>query len=197
MSLDDRLREQLRREAAAIDPDVGRGLMLVEGRARRRGSVGLGSLLAATAIIVVVVIGQRVWSTAQDGGPGASVLMTAPPSAALGYERIAGTYLAVLDVDAGGAELADVAGEWTMVLQPNGTMLVTPPPTFDEGGSTQSGVAFSIEGDDLRTNLFQQRCDSVGAYGWVLAGDRLTMTAVDDDCELRRAVLAARTWVRQ
>ena len=186
MSLDRRLREELRREAARIEPDVGRGMGAVEARARRRATVGFGSLfVAATAAVLVVVAVQALQLTPTDTGPAA----TAPPTG-----DIVGTYRATLQPSDGGAELGDVPGEWTMELTLDGVMLMAPPATFREGGSVQSGVAYSIDGERFRTNLFQQLCNSIGDYGWTLDGGMLTLTPVEDDCALRRAVLASTPW---
>ncbi len=84
-----------------------------------------------------------------------------------------------------------------MELTPAGVMLMAPPATFREGGGVQSGVAYSADGARFRTNLFQQLCNSVGAYGWVLDGGMLTLTPVEEDCALRRAVLASTPWNQQ
>ena len=186
MSLDRRLREELQREAARIEPDIGRGMGAVEARARRRATVGIGSLLvAATAAVLVIVAVQALQLAPPDTQPAA----TAPPSGDL-----VGTYRATLQPSDGGAELGDVAGGWTMELTPDGVMLVAPPATFREGASVQSGVSYSIDGERFRTNLFQQLCNSIGDYGWVLDGGTLTLTPVEDDCALRRAVLASTPW---
>ena len=185
MSLDRRLREELQREAARIDPDIGRGMGAVEARARRRTTVGLGSLLVAATAAVLVIVAVQALQLAPPDTPAA----TAPPSGDL-----VGTYRATLQPSDGGAELGDVAGRWTMELTPDGVMLVAPPATFREGASVQSGVSYSIDGERFRTNLFQQLCNSIGDYGWVLDGGTLTLTPVEDDCALRRAVLASTPW---
>ena len=111
--------------------------------------------------------------------------------------EIAGTYHAALEPSDGGEEFADVAGEWTMDLRPDGIMLMAPPATFREGSTPQSGVAYSIDEARFRSNLFQQLCNSIGVYGWVLDGGTLTLTPVEDDCALRRAVLASTLWTRR
>jgi hypothetical protein len=197
MALDRRLRDELQREAARIEPDVGRGLAAVETRARRHATAGLGSLLAAAAAVAVLVVGiQALQSTSPDIEPGGSV----PPtrlSPSPGAAGIAGTYRATLDASDGGAEFADVAGEWMIELRPDGVMLMAPPATFREGSAPQSGVAYSIEGERFRSNLFQERCNSIGVYAWILDGGVLTLTPVDDDCELRPVVLASAPWTRR
>ena len=81
---------------------------------------------------------------------------TQPAAPAPPTGDVVGTYRATLQPSDGGAELGDVAGEWTMELMPDGVMLVAPPATFREGASVQSGVSYSIDGERFRTNLFQQ-----------------------------------------
>ena len=194
MSLDRRLRDELQREAEGIDPDVGRGLNVVEARARRRSTVGLGSLLvAATAVVLVIVSVQALPSTPPDTRPGGTVLVSPSPKTG----DIVGTYRATLRPSDGGADLGDIAGEWTMELTPDGVMLMAPPATFREGGSVQSGVAYSIDGERFQTNLFQQLCNSIGAYSWALDGGILSLTPVEEDCALRRAVLGSTPWTRR
>ena len=198
MSLDRRLRDELQREAEGIEPDVGRGLMVVEARARRRATAGLGTLLVGAAVVVLLVVGvQALGSTSPDSGPGGSVPPTVPLSPSSETSDVVGAYRATLETSDGGAEFADLAGEWTMELTPAEVMLMAPPGTFREGGGVQSGVAYSIDGARFRTNLFQQLCNSVGAYGWVLEGGTLTLTPVEDDCALRRAVFASTPWTRR
>ncbi len=195
MSLDRRLRDALEREAAKIDPDVGRSMIAVEARARRRATAGLGSLLVAAAAVVLLSMGlQALRSTSPYAGPGASVSPTVLLSPSPRTADIAGMYRATLEASDGGAEFADVAGEWTMELMPDGVLLMAPPATFREGSTAQSGVAYSIEEGRFRSNLFQQLCNSVGVYGWVLEGEVLTLTPVDDNCALRRVVLASTPW---
>jgi hypothetical protein len=198
MALDRRLRDELQREAASIEPDVGRGLLVVEARARRRATTGLGSLLAAAVAVVLVVIGvQALRSTSPETGPGGSVSPTVLLSPSPETADIAGTYRATLESIDGGAEFTDVAGEWTMELMPDGVMRMAPPATFREGSAPQSGVAYSIEGERFRSNLFQERCNSIGVYEWILDGGVLNLRPVDDDCDLRPLVLASAPWTRR
>jgi hypothetical protein len=198
MALDRRLRDELQREAAKIEPDVGRGLAAVETRARRHATVGLGSLLAAAVAVVLVVIGvQALRSWSPEPGPGGSASPTVLLSPSPETADISGTYRATLKASDGGAEFADVAGEWTMELTPDGVMLMAPPAAFREGSAPQSGVAYSIDGERFRSNLFQQLCNSIGVYGWVMDGGLLTLTPAEDDCALRRTVLASTVWTQR
>ena len=146
---------------------------------------------------LIVVVGLQAVASVRDSGPGASPSPVDGSPDPFGYGRISGTYAVTLQAPAGLPELGDVAGEWTMVLDRDGTMKITPPATFGEGDAIQSGAAFSLAEDRLRTNLFQQRCDSVGAYGWSLVADQLTLTPLDDACALRATVLGERPWDRQ
>ena len=196
MSLDRRLRDALEREAAKIDPDVGRSMIAVEARARGRTTAGLGPLLMAAAAVVLLAVGlQALRSTSPDTGPGASVSPTVLLSPSPRTADIAGMYRATLEASDGSAELADVAGEWTMELMADGVLVMTPPATFREGSTAQSGVAYSIDEGRFRSNLFQQLCNSVGEYGWVLGAGTLTFTPIEDDCALRRTVLASTSWI--
>jgi hypothetical protein len=198
MPLESRLRRELRREAERIEPDVGRSLSAVEARARGRRSTGLGSMLAAAAAVVIIVAGvQALRSSPDPGGPGGSPSPTQLASPSANSTGLVGSYHATLEESDGGAEFRDVAGEWTMDLGPDGVMLMAPPATFREGSTPQSGVAYAIDGEQFRTNLFQQLCDSIGVYDWLLNGGTLGLTPVDDDCALRRAVLGSTPWTRQ
>jgi hypothetical protein len=197
MSFDDRLRRELRRTADTIEPDVGQALTIVQDRTRRRGTIGLGSLLGAAIAVVIVVVGLQAVASVRDSGPGASPPPLGATPDPFGYRRISGTYVVTLQASDGLPEIGDVAGEWTMALDRDGTMELTPPMTFGEGDAIQSGAAFSLAEDRLRTNLFQQRCDSVGAYDWSLVEDQLTLTPLDDSCALRATVLGERPWNRQ
>jgi hypothetical protein len=155
-------------------------------------------LLAAATVVVLLVVGLQVLrSTSPDTGPGGSVPPTVTVSPSSGTADLVGAYRATLETSDGGAAFADVAGDWTMELTPDGVMLMAPPATFREGGGVQSGVAYSIDGARFRTNLFQQLCNSIGVYGWVLEGGTLTLTSVEDDCALRRVVLASTPWTRR
>jgi hypothetical protein len=203
MSLDRRLRDELRREAAAIEPDVERQLGAVEARARRRGGIGASTLLLAAAIVVAAVI-LRVPDPRLGDGAGSSrspspVASSSPspsPSAPATYPEIAGTYVAMLDSADTAVKRDALGGEWTMRLQPEGVVFLSPPASFVPGASGLSGIAFSLVGDRFRTNLFyNDYCNSIGTYAWSRAGNTLTFTQVDDTCSIRRTLLATTPWV--
>jgi hypothetical protein len=198
MSLDRRLRDQLRREAAAIEPDTERHLGAVEARARPRGGIGGLTLLLAAAIVVAAVI-LRVPSVEQGTGPGGSLGPTPAPtpssSAAAQYPEIAGTYETTLDGSDPAVKRDGLAGQWTMRLESDGVVFLSPPASFVPGASGLSGVAFSLVGDRFRTNLFyNDYCSSIGTFAWARTGNRLTLTPVDDTCSIRRTLLASGAW---
>jgi hypothetical protein len=204
MSLDRRLREELRREAAAIEPDVERHLGAVEARARRRGGgIGASTLLLAAAIVVAAIIlrisDPRLSGEAGSSGSPRPVASSSPspsPSAPATYPEIAGTYVAMLDSADTAVKRDALGGEWTMRLEANGVVFLSPPASFVPGASGLSGIAFSLVGDRFRTNLFyNDYCNSIGTYAWSRAGNTLTFTQVDDTCSIRRTLLATTPWV--
>jgi hypothetical protein len=201
MSLDRSLREQLRREAAAIEPDVERHLGAVEARARRRGGIGPSTLLLAAAIVVAAIIlrvpDPRLGVGPRSSSPPTPVSSSSPsPSAPATYPEIAGMYVATLDSANTAVKRDGVSGTWTMRLEPDGVVFLSPPASFVPGASGLSGIAFSLVGDRFRTNLFyNDYCNSIGTYTWSRTGNNLTFTAVDDTCSIRRTLLATKPWM--
>ena len=201
MAFDRRLREELRRDAARIDADVERNLGAVEARSRRRNDLPITGLLAAAAIIALAVL-FRVGEPRSDtaAGPGSSPTVPPPstvpsPSGVATYPQIAGTYSVSLDPTDPAVQRDGLRGLWTMRLQPDRLVLMSPPPTFAPGSAGLTGIAFSLTGDRFRTNLFyNDYCNSVGTYTWALQAGRLALTPVDDTCSIRRTLLATTPW---
>jgi hypothetical protein len=200
MGLDRRLREELRRDAAGVETDVERNLGAVEARSRRRNNLPITGLLVAAAIIAVAVI-FRIGEPRSDTGVGPASSPTAASSAAPSpsgvatYPQIAGTYVVSLDPTDRAVARDGLGGSWTMRLQPDGLVLMSPPATFKPGAAGLTGIAFSLSGDRFRTNLFyNDYCNSVGTYTWALQAGRLSLTPVDDTCSIRRSLLATTPW---
>jgi hypothetical protein len=201
MGLDRRLREELRRDAEQIETDVERNLGAVEARSRRRNALPSTALLVAAAVIAVAVL-FRIGEPRSDTGDGPASIPTAPPPSSVPspsgpatYPQIAGTYTVSLDPTDPAVARDGLGGLWTMRLQPDGLVLMSPPRTFGPGNSGLTGIAFSLAGDRFRTNLFyNDYCNSVGAYTWVLQAGRLSLTPVDDTCSIRRSLLATTPW---
>jgi hypothetical protein len=191
MPLDDRLRTAFDRAATTVEPDTEMRLeQALRHGARARRETGLGGLLVAAAAVVVLVVVIRSVGPGLDE-PGA------PPSSPDGPASIAGTYQATLlasdpSVQVDGLSLA---GTWTLTLRDTGVLEVEPPSTFE--GSRAEGHTYSVEGSVLRTDLyFNDYCDSVGTYAWSLSGADLRLVVEADDCPIRQALLATRTWAR-
>jgi hypothetical protein len=200
VGLDRRLRDELSRHAEHIVPDVERNLGAVEARTRRRNSVGGPTLLAA-AIVVALAIALRFGSTApQVGGPSESAAGSPGPaspgiSPSPAYDAIAGTYVVTLDARDPAASAGRLGGSWTMRLLPDGEMLLSAPQTFAYGSIAPSGNAFSTSADRFRTNLFYNDfCNSIGTYTWLLQGGRLSFAPVDETCSIRQTLLATSPW---
>ena len=200
MGLERRLRDELRRDAAGFDADVERNLGAVEARSRRRSDVPYAGLLVAAFVIALAVV-FRFGDTRSDTGVGPSFSATAPPPSTLpspsaaSYSQIAGSYTASLDPTDPAVSRDGVGGLWTMRLQPDGLVLLSPPATFTPGTAGLTGIAFSLEADRFRTNLFfNDYCNSVGTYTWALQAGQLTLTPVGDTCSIRRSLLATTPW---
>jgi hypothetical protein len=187
MSVDERLRIGLSRNALSFDPDVQ---VLLEStlarrrRARRLRWVGAatGVLAAACAATVLVLSGgwpgDRLWPSVPADGTTASVTLEG---------RYAGEVAAL-------PAAPSVAGRWVLEFKAQGVLAVSAPPAYP---GVVSGVLYSIEGEELRTDLFSQDLCSgkpLGRYTVTGTGTALTLTTVDDSCPQRVAVLAETSW---
>jgi hypothetical protein len=201
VSLDRRLRDELRRDASRIDPDIDRNLGAVEGRARRRSPIG-GVSLAAAAAVIALVVGVRLGlpppqsgATQTPGssrGPSALIAAATPAST---FDAIAGTYVVTLDSADPAVGSSGIAGTWTMRLIADGELFLSPPPGFGSGTSSLSGLAFNLAADRFRSNIFyNDYCNSIGTYTWALEAGQLSFAPVDDTCPIRRALLSTTPW---
>ena len=194
MSLDRRVRDAFDRAAATVEPNVELHLDATLRRAAEpsRASV-LGTVLAASAATVALVIAIRLLGIPNAGIGDPSSDPTASPTASGPNAAVAGTYsVALLDADAG-VEASDLglAGTWSITLEPSGAIEVEPPTTFV--GSRAGGHTFSLDGSTLRTDLYyNDYCSSIGVYRWETRGGGLALTVAEDDCEIRRTILATR-----
>jgi hypothetical protein len=196
MSLDRRLREAFDRIASTVDPDIDLNLeRTLERSARPLLASALGPLMAASVATVALVIGVRLlmMPIQEPGGPSAAPV---GPSQSDTMAAVAGAYTVTLvDADPGVAT-ADLtlAGTWSITLGTNGVMELVPPPTFE--GSRAAGHTFNLDATTLRTDLYyNDYCNSIGTYTWAKTGDTLILTVVEDDCAIRRTLLATRALV--
>ena len=168
-------------DAEQVDADVERHLGAVEAKARGERGLSGAWLVAAAAIVSIALLvrvgGQRGEAPAVGASPAASPpAVVASPSGPVSYPQIAGTYTVTLDPSDPAVARDGLGGSWTMRLQPDGLVLLSPPSTYAAGSDALTGVAFSLEGDRFRTNLFyNDACNAVGTYTWSLQGGRLAL----------------------
>jgi hypothetical protein len=190
----------LERDAARIVADVERNLGAVEARAHAQTSIGSSLILAALAVIALAIV-LRLGATPTSGGPSpnpsAAGLPSATPGVSAGqsFGPIAGTYTVTLNPADSSVSQYNLGGDWTMRLDADGAMSLFPPTTFGSGTSSLSGIAFSLTGDQFRSNLFyNDYCSSIGTYTWSIQAGQLSFTVVAETCAIRRAVLATVPW---
>jgi hypothetical protein len=187
MSLDDRLRDELRHDASRIDPDVEANLRAVEARGTRP-KLPVSTVLAGAAIVAAIVLIGRF---GVPSGPAA----TAPPSGATGL--ISGTYSTTLAASDRGVADHGLAGTWALRIDPDGVAVLTPPAGFQAGAASFPGIAISVDGDRMRTDAFYtDYCSSVGTYRWVDANGALRFEPIDDTCAIRVSLLSTQPWTR-
>jgi hypothetical protein len=190
MSLEERLREGLRRASAAVEPDVTRELRVVRRRARR---LIIGQRVATAVVAAAVLAGAVIFL------PRLADLVrglrehpaTRPAPAAL-----AGSYRADLRGAGGAVAGRGLAGAWALTLRADGSIVWNPPP----GARVVEGEprdTYQASGTSIVTDLFSAtlcRGDGVGTYLWSRAGATLTFRVVRDRCGLRRAILTSAPW---
>jgi hypothetical protein len=191
MSVEDRLRNGLARNAASVKPDVEATLERVVSRTRRRSH---GRWVVAIAAAAAAVVGLALVQRPRDE------VRTSEPEPSTGtvpaVQALTGRFEATVD-DGAGEELAfDISGRWVIELDPDGSMQVTAPDTYT---GVVSAPLFQAPPEWFRTSLFETDLCSgqpLGTYRWLLAGSTLRFTEVDDPCDGRVAVLASQEWSR-
>lgn len=184
MSVDERLRIGMSRNALNLDPDVDALLestLARRGRGRRIRWAGAAAGLAAAASAALVLVFS-------DGWGGAPLV---PADSASSSVIVQGRYVG--DVAALPAA-PSLAGRWVLEFKSQGVLAVTAPPAYP---GVVSGVLYAVEGDELRTDLFSQDLCSgqpLGRYAVTRTTGGLGFAVVDDPCAQRVAVLAPTTW---
>ena len=189
MSAEDRVREQIERSVRNIDPDIGSVLDRVARRGRRRRRLAVAVRVSAVAglIALVVIAGPSVLD----------LLRTSParPSSPVDpYSLIAGTYGSTIAPEPGVVTQADMAGQWTLVLDPDGSLDLAAPPGFR---AETSGITYRLVGQEFQTNAFpNDLCQAKlpGRYHWSKAGGQLRFTVVEDPCDARVVLFTGQTW---
>lgn len=187
MSVDDRLRAGLSRNARSLEPDVEALLestLATHRHARwwRWGGAAGGLAAAACAVVGVVMVG---WGGDRAGEP------VAPAHTTMSSIVLQGSYAGQV---AALPAAPNVAGRWILEFQAAGVLGVTAPATYP---GVVSGVLYAVQGQEIRTDLFSQDLCSgqpLGRYAVTRTGPRLALMAVDDPCPARVGVLAATKW---
>ncbi len=195
MPLDRRLRQGLERSSTAIEErplDHVLDGVVARGRRRRRVRRLAAGTLAFAAVLAALYLAPKALDAIRSFGE------TKPASPQQLLRQIAGTYSIEVNSSGGTIEAFDLTGTWTVGLLPTGAMEITPPPPFLRSWDQPTGDVFTVAGDTLRTNALVQLCaSSIGTYAWALRDDRLTLAPLTEDCEARKAVFTASTWVRE
>ena len=185
---EDLLRAALADQANSWEPPVESSLQRVHARERRRK---LSWIVAAALMLIVSVAGVASVVTMTKSGqvavPAARPMPSAPPSPSA--SALQGTVTTQV------ATPTRLSGRWTLILRPDGRLMVTPPADYS---GVVSGELFSATDEEFRTTLFQTDVCSgtgVGVYTWARTPSGISFTAEDDDCAARRTFFSANSWL--
>jgi hypothetical protein len=173
------LREQLDREShrVSLSPDASdRMFERRAGRERRRrvGTVVVGLALSAGVVALLIT-----------ALPGRDRVIT-------DASAVAGTYETRLPKQHPAVARLGVDGLFHLTLTAEGNLELNGPWDVDLPGPP---TTFSVEGDELKTDLLVGfGCDAEGTYRWSHENGELTLTPLDDTCELRTVLLGTRSW---
>jgi hypothetical protein len=189
MPAEDRVREQIERSVRNIDPDIGSVLDSVARRGRRRRQLAVAMRVSAVAGLIALVV---------IAGPSLLDLLRTSPSRPNSpvdpYSVIAGTYGATVPPESGVVTKAHMAGRWTLVLDPDGSLELDAPSGFR---AETSGITYRMMGQEFQTNAFPNdlcHAELPGSYLWSKAGGQLRFTVVEDPCDARMALFTGQTW---
>jgi hypothetical protein len=188
MPVERRLRQGFHRNADALEPDVDRFLSTVVHRTRRRRLVhrAVASAAVAAMLTAAVVVGPRVVDAIRTSQlPATPPIETPAPS-------LAGTFIGRLRHGLHGVTADRMVGQWTIVMNPDGTMSVQAPSAFV---GDLAGYRFQPQGPSrFRTNLFAHDvCKGLrwGRYTWSGSGNDVTFEVAHDPCDARLALLTS------
>ncbi len=192
MSFDDRLRAGFDEQAVAFEPEVERALDSVRSRGRAHRWRGRSIVLAASVATAASLVGVTLMMNGerprdlqplddQTAVPAREPTGDAAPP-------LRGTLVADI------AEPSWLAGTWTMSLQGNGTMEMSPPRGY---GGNPTGLVFTADASSFRTALFSGGAcadDGTGVYGWVRREEQIVFDTVSDTCRARITFLTGSSW---
>jgi hypothetical protein len=200
MPLDRRLRDDLHRAAESIEPDTEGGLERVTRRAGSRSTGSVVMVAVAAMVVIVVFVTVIMPGRRPDGSvPGGADGIGSPGPTVRDATSILGSWAVTLtDGDPGVASLG-MAGEWSMRLGAGSTIDLIPPAGFrPPSGQAPDRYVHAENGTTFLTTLFvrdfAESCTGSGTYTWSVANGHMSLAAVDDTCDARRALLATRSW---
>jgi len=163
---------EMRETVAGRERGVERG-----ARRRRRRRVVLPAAIAAA---VLATVGIVPWALGlfDDQRPTRNVETAAAPIVGEVWRR---------DVTGGGQK--GWQGTWTLLLKPDGALVLSMPPGLRGVGT--DGNSWRIEGSTLRVDAFVGGpCSDLppGTYAWRRSGGALVLSVVQDTCQARAAV---------
>jgi hypothetical protein len=179
---DVRLRDRLEGESHRVSLAPGASDRMFERRAHRERRRRVGA--AVVGLVLVAGVTAVAVTTLSSRDRGRNVVTDA--------SDVAGTYRTRLpshdpDVARFGAD-----GFFDLTLSANGDLALNGPWDFGLPGPP---TTFSIRGDELTTDLLVGfGCDADGTYRWSLADGALTLTPLDDACQVRSVLLGTRPW---
>ena len=203
MPLDDRLRTSLRGAADDVRPDVEHHLARVRQRSQRT-TMAQGGLLVSVAVVALLAVAGVVvlrGAVLDPAAPGQRATIATSPEPRDQADALAGTYHARLGGLGIDGSAASMAGDWELTLGSDSRISLTPPAGFETpSGSALDGYAYVLRGPSFFTNLFarhfEHSCVGSGTYRWELVDAQLAISAVDDLCLPRIAVLTTEPWTR-
>lgn len=188
-------RQDLERKSERFELAPGALDRLFERRRRKQRNIRIRA-----AVLALVVGAAGTWGAVSALREiGTERRPAEQPSRPESYSLIAGTYTVRLDDDDPVVRANGLAGTYTMRLLPNGVMaLLVPPDSFLEGPSP-SGITFRLSRNRFTTNAFVSLtcANTVGVYRWLLRANSLTLTPLQEPCQVRAALFGSRPWQRE
>jgi len=171
---------------------------LLDRRSRRQRNRRIGAVVVAL-VIGTAGIGGTVLTLRGLGDHTRPATTSSIGPSPQRYPQIAGTYTLTLSNDDPRVQELGLAGRFTMMLLPDGVMLLSVPEDFGGEGPSPSGISFRLSGNQFTTNAFVNfTCPgSVGVYRWELDENRLTFAPLEEGCEVRQVLFSSKSWRAQ
>lgn len=188
MTLEQRLRDDLAREAERINPDVHAALFAAQWNQHppHRSITRVTVIAVAAAVLAIVPLAIVLTRT---GGTSASQQPTAPSAS------LVGMFATQVPYQDGVVEQHHLNGTWVMNISADGTIDLTPP--HDTTDVRVAPAPFAPTGHTTATNVFAEdlcQAQPNANYRWQVNGSRLQFESINDRCPARIAVLTSEPW---